>query len=233
MDEAKPRSANGARHRGRNNCRRSEAPIGERCSASQTKQPSGVKSTMYCVLDYCPSKVGDPVSFHKFPRDEEQRNAWRDFIRAAGRRYWTPRKTSLLCSLHFSSDSYQTKYAASFGIPKKRLLVPGAVPTVYPAAAQSLLPSESGATAPKRQCVAEVDSDGVILFKETAMEETSSTTARDHCPSISSPRVASATIGSSTCDSQTQCAVQVSLKSTQVPVRPKMRSIDVQTEGSS
>ncbi|KAH7961556.1 hypothetical protein HPB52_010422 [Rhipicephalus sanguineus] len=79
-------------------------------------------------------------------------------------------------SLEKPAGMSKTKYAASFGIPKKRLLVPGAVPTVYPAAAQSLLPSESGATAPKRQCVAEVDSDGVILFKETAMEETSSTT---------------------------------------------------------
>ncbi|KAL1481871.1 hypothetical protein MTO96_034138 [Rhipicephalus appendiculatus] len=105
----------------------------------------------YCVLDFCPSKVGDPVSFNKFPRDEQQRNAWTDFVRATGRHYWTPRKTSTLCSLHFCSNAYQAKYAASFGIPTKRALMPGAVPTVYPAAAQSLLVSESGATAPKRQ----------------------------------------------------------------------------------
>ncbi|KAH7958600.1 hypothetical protein HPB49_003178 [Dermacentor silvarum] len=47
---------------------------------------------------------------------------------------------------------------------------------VYPTAARSLLPSESGATSPKRQCVTEVESDGVDLFEETTMEERSSST---------------------------------------------------------
>ncbi|KAL3188280.1 hypothetical protein MRX96_003606 [Rhipicephalus microplus] len=37
------------------------------------------------------------------------------------------------------------------GIPLKRVLVPGAVPMVYPAAAQGLLEPESAATVPKRQ----------------------------------------------------------------------------------
>ncbi|KAL1479759.1 hypothetical protein MTO96_034790 [Rhipicephalus appendiculatus] len=110
----------------------------------------------YCVLDFCPSKVGDPVSFHKFPRDEQQRNAWIDFVRATGRHCWTPRKTSMLCSLHFCSDAYQAKYAASFGIPIKGALVPGAVPTVYPTAAQSLLASERGATTPKRRVLRDI-----------------------------------------------------------------------------
>ncbi|KAH7941309.1 hypothetical protein HPB49_012074 [Dermacentor silvarum] len=130
----------------------------------------------YCVLDFCPSKFGDPVSFHKFPRDEAQRNAWIEFVRATGRHFWTPGKSSMLCSLHFSSDAYESKYAVSFGIAKKRWLVSGAVPTVYPAAARSLLPSESGATSPKRQCVAEVGSDGVDLCEKTAIKETSSST---------------------------------------------------------
>lgn len=57
----------------------------------------------------------------------------------------------MLCSLHFSSDAYQSMYAASFGIPIKRLLAPGAVPTVYPAAALASLARESGAAAPERQ----------------------------------------------------------------------------------
>lgn len=102
-------------------------------------------------MDYCPSKFGDPVSFHKFPRDEAQRNAWVEFVRATGRHYWTPGKSSMVCSLHFTSDAYVCPYAASFDIPKKRSLVSGAVPTVYPDAARRLLRPESGATSPKRQ----------------------------------------------------------------------------------
>ncbi|KAH7933528.1 hypothetical protein HPB49_013384 [Dermacentor silvarum] len=132
----------------------------------------------YCALDFCPSKFGDPVSFHKFPRDDAQRNAWIDFVRATGRHFWTPGKSSVISSLHFCSDAYESKYAVSFGIPKKRWLVSGAVPMVYPAAARSLLPSESGASSPKRQCVAEVESDGVDLFEETTMEERSSSTEK-------------------------------------------------------
>ncbi|KAH9375312.1 hypothetical protein HPB48_009180 [Haemaphysalis longicornis] len=102
-------------------------------------------------MDYCPSKFGDPVSFHKFPRDEAQRNVWVEFVRATGRHYWTPGKSSMLCSLHFTSEAYVCPYAASFDIPKKRSLVSGAVPTVYPVAARRLLRPESGATSPKRQ----------------------------------------------------------------------------------
>lgn len=183
----------------------------------------------YCVLDFCPSKFGDPVSFHKFPRDEQQRNAWTDFVRAAGRRHWTPRKTSMLCSLHFSSDAYQSMYAASFGIPIKRLLAPGAVPTVYPAAALALLARESGAAAPEPQCV--VGSDKVNLY--VVIKKTSSSTACDYQPNTSSACAASATTGRSTPDGQTQCTVQVSLKSTQVSLRPKMRSFGSQTESSN
>lgn len=188
----------------------------------------------YCVLDFCPSKFGDPVSFHKFPRDEAQRNAWIEFVRATGRHFWTPGKSSMLCSLHFSSDAYESKYAVSFGIAKKRWLVSGAVPTVYPAAARSLLPSESGATSPKRQCVAEVGSDGVDLCEKTAMKETSSSTALGHhSNTLSPPCGATAGIGSNTCDFQIQCTVQVSLKATQARICPKMRSIGVQRQGAN
>ncbi|KAL1475430.1 hypothetical protein MTO96_019636 [Rhipicephalus appendiculatus] len=109
----------------------------------------------------------------------------------------------------------------------------GAMPTMYPAASLSLLRSESGATVPKHQCLAEVGSDEVNICKETAMEETSLGTARDHRPNISSPHGASATIGRSTCDCQTRCTVLVSLKSTQAEIRPKVCSIGVQTEGSN
>ncbi|KAK8779232.1 hypothetical protein V5799_019425 [Amblyomma americanum] len=105
----------------------------------------------YCVMDFCPSKAGDGTALHKFPRDNEQRDAWIKFVRATGRHYWTPAKTSVLCSLHFTTDSYYNMYAAELGIPAQRRLRPGAVPTVYPAAALRLLAHETGATSPKRQ----------------------------------------------------------------------------------
>ncbi|KAK8758466.1 hypothetical protein V5799_003901 [Amblyomma americanum] len=111
-----------------------------------------------CIVDFCPSKSGTEVTLHKFPRDAAQRQAWIDFVRAAGRHYWTPSKYSVICSLHFDSSSYECNpaYLAGFGIRAKRFLRPGAVPTLYPAEVQRLLAAESsqsGPPAPKRQCV--------------------------------------------------------------------------------
>ena len=48
------------------------------------------------------------------------------------RAQWTPTKNSVLCSEHFSEDSFEvdSAIAATFGISKRRLK-PDAVPTIF------------------------------------------------------------------------------------------------------
>ncbi|XP_077507574.1 THAP domain-containing protein 10-like [Amblyomma americanum] len=196
-------------------------------------QPWNAATTMpltSCVMGFCPSKAGDGAVLHKFPRDKEQRDAWIKFVRAAGRHYWTPAKSSVLCSLHFSMDSYYSTYAAELGIPTQRRLRPGAVPTVYPAAARRLLAQETGATSPKRQCIAGVGGDRDGSCDMPAMDEVSSPLGHRSC-APSPPCGATAGFAHSSFDSQTQCSVQVSVKATQANSYKKMRSIGVQTKG--
>ena len=49
------------------------------------------------------------------------------------RAQWTPTKHSVLCSEHFTEDSFEvdSTIAATFGISKKRRLKPDAVPTIF------------------------------------------------------------------------------------------------------
>ncbi|KAK8788292.1 hypothetical protein V5799_021933 [Amblyomma americanum] len=53
-------------------------------------------SPVSCVVDICLSKFGTEAALHKFPRDAAQKQAWIDFVRVAGRHYWTPSKYTVL-----------------------------------------------------------------------------------------------------------------------------------------
>ncbi|KAL1487225.1 hypothetical protein MTO96_008170 [Rhipicephalus appendiculatus] len=71
------------------------------------------------------------VSFFKFPREPAKRKAWELNVR---RKDWCATDASVLCSAHFTPDSYDDdlRLHSEFGIPvKKPRLRPDAVPTVF------------------------------------------------------------------------------------------------------
>jgi hypothetical protein len=73
------------------------------------------------------------------------------------RAQWTPTKHSVLCSEHFSEDSFEvdSAIAATFGIPKKRRLKPDAVPTIFQR--QSSLGSASEDQLPRKRLATDTD----------------------------------------------------------------------------
>ena len=85
-----------------------------------------------CVAAGCSSTPSERISLHKFPADPKLREKWVKQVRRT-RAQWTPTKHSVLCSEHFSEDSFEvdSAIAATFGISKKRRLKPDAVPTIF------------------------------------------------------------------------------------------------------
>ncbi|KAL1446502.1 hypothetical protein MTO96_028812 [Rhipicephalus appendiculatus] len=71
------------------------------------------------------------VSFFKFRREPAKRKAWELNVR---RKDWCATDASVLCSAHFTPDSYDDdlRLHSEFGIPvKKPRLRPDAVPTAF------------------------------------------------------------------------------------------------------
>lgn len=69
------------------------------------------------------------VSFSRFPKEPAKRKAWELNVR---RKDWCTTDASVLCSAHFTPDSYNDdlRLLSEFGIPvKKPRLRPDAVPT--------------------------------------------------------------------------------------------------------
>ena len=85
-----------------------------------------------CVAAGCSNTPSDRVSLHKFPTDPKLREKWVKQVRRTCVQ-WTATKSSVLCSEHFTEDSFEVDSAitAMFGISKRRRLKPDAVPTIF------------------------------------------------------------------------------------------------------
>ena len=72
---------------------------------------------------------------HRFPKDEPSCKQW---LRIIGRdESWIPSKSSLLCSDHFTEDSFST-----YNNRNKKRIKPGALPTILRNRAEFELQSE-------------------------------------------------------------------------------------------
>ena len=101
--------------------------------ASSTKRARGGK---FCVcggpgLRSCTNTYHvEGISMHKFPANEEQRKMWIKFVRKH-RPNFTPTNSSVICSAHFETSCFATRY--HIGVPdelkpKPRYLLEGSVP---------------------------------------------------------------------------------------------------------
>lgn len=87
----------------------------------------------FCCAVGCHNDRGanQDVTFHVFPRDLQRRARW---IAAVRRAHWVPTKTSRLCSVHFTDESYElsSRLSKEFGLGQRSpRLKPDAVPTIF------------------------------------------------------------------------------------------------------
>jgi len=87
-----------------------------------------------CVAAGCSQYPSDTVSLQIFPKDEKLRKQWTKQVQRT-RDKWSPTPSSHLCSDHFTEDCFEArpllKESFGFKVKQKRILKPGAVPTVF------------------------------------------------------------------------------------------------------
>ena len=64
------------------------------------------------------------IMLHRFPQDEA---SWKPWVKIIGRDGWVPSKHSVLCSDHFTEDSF-----AVYNNRTKKRIKPGALPIIEP-----------------------------------------------------------------------------------------------------
>ncbi|XP_075549761.1 uncharacterized protein LOC142583253 [Dermacentor variabilis] len=100
-------------------------------TANSVAEPTPLRHPCCAVGCQSEKSKESSVSFFKFPKEPVKRKAWEMNV---GRKDWRACDTSVLCSEHFTPDSYSDdlRLLSEFRIPVKRLrLRPDAVPTVF------------------------------------------------------------------------------------------------------
>ncbi|XP_061190833.1 uncharacterized protein LOC133198949 [Saccostrea echinata] len=87
-----------------------------------------------CVVAGCSKRQSDGVSVHVFPKDERLRAAWCRFVKLTRADWSGPSKYTVICSDHFNEDCYEVHFSLmkDFGIPAKKRLRQGSIPSIYP-----------------------------------------------------------------------------------------------------
>jgi len=76
-----------------------------------------------CIAADYSTTTGTGYSTHKFPNDKSRRRKWISAVKLQRKDWDDPSTTSLLCSKHFTKDSYMTtgkQYCNDFGIPAQK-----------------------------------------------------------------------------------------------------------------
>nr|XP_057941933.1 peroxynitrite isomerase THAP4-like isoform X2 [Doryrhamphus excisus] len=88
-----------------------------------------------CVAGFCSNTRADGVSLFTFPKDPIRRSKWTRQVQRT-RAKWMPSNSSVLCSAHFEDTCFdaspQLKESLGLGVYWRRVLLPSAVPTIFP-----------------------------------------------------------------------------------------------------
>ena len=128
-----------------------------------------------CIAARCSNTNADGVSLFRFPRDPSLRTKWNKQVQRTCADWKDATKYSVLCSDHFTSDSFEKEsfLAPGFGLAKKKRLKPDAVPTIFhrPAAGTTSLSDlqEGTSMGHKRSRIEEGES--TVKKKKAAFEK--------------------------------------------------------------
>lgn len=80
---------------------------------------------MTCFVKHCKAAKKDGISLHRFPTDKTLFEKWVELVGDPG-----SRKLPRVCGVHFKSNSFESDLRSELlGIPKVKILKPGALPT--------------------------------------------------------------------------------------------------------
>ena len=92
----------------------------------------------YCVAFGCKNTCKDNVSVFRFPTNQDLRVKWIQQVRRTKDGWSGPTENSVICSCHFSEDSFEPS-PLKFGIKKRVALKKEAIPTIFKRPPTSLL----------------------------------------------------------------------------------------------
>ena len=87
-----------------------------------------------CVAAGCNTASGEGYSLHSFPRDQGLRTKWIRAVKRQRSNWEGPSAHTLLCSKHFEPDCFASegvRYRDAIGLPAKKRLKSGAIPTIF------------------------------------------------------------------------------------------------------
>lgn len=209
-----------------------------------------------CVVAGCSKRQTDDVSVHSFPKDERQRAAWTRFVKLT-RADWTgPSQYTVICSEHFNEECYERQHflMKDFGIPTKKRLVPGSVPSIYPKRKRDELneafiacPSPS-LPAPTQERGAHAKRAKLRILSELLQENNTPSSHHEiqqTCNDQEDPALEPEEVATSSIACQTPAPVKVGTRSMKIQVgakmkekgsqadmRPRVKSIGVQCNGT-
>ena len=111
----------------------------------------------HCVAAGCNKKSGEGYSLHGFPHEQDLHAKWVRAVKRLQSNWDSPSKHSMLCAKHFKADCFVTegvRYRDSIGLPTKKCLKSGTIPTIFHSAihgASRLSSPPSRRAAEKRQ----------------------------------------------------------------------------------
>ena len=95
------------------------------------KNCSVKKMVKRCVAAGCSNTYRENLSFFKFPRDPVMRQKWVKQVQRTRAEWSGPSEHSVICSVHFTDDCFETNLAEKFGLEKRKRPKEDAVPTIF------------------------------------------------------------------------------------------------------
>lgn len=95
------------------------------CNNRTSRQAKSIKNM---------KELAPKVTFHKFPKNSDRRNAWAGAVRRVG---WVPNGNSVLCSAHFTEDAFDRTSMSCVRLRDT------AVPSIFPSHLQNKKSPES------------------------------------------------------------------------------------------
>ena len=116
------------------------------------KNCSVKKMVKRCVAAVCSNTYRENVSFFKFPCDPVMQQKWVKQVQRTRAEWSGPSEHSVICSVHFTDDCFETNLTEKFGLEKQKRLKEDAVPTIFRRFCSQSQKNPSLSTEPEASC---------------------------------------------------------------------------------
>ena len=104
-----------------------------------------------CIVAGCSNTTKDGVSLHRFLSDPKYRRIWTAAVKHTRAKWSGPTEHSMVCSAHFEPTYCDRGLYHQFDLTIKQMLLPDAVPTIFPLSKKAKVLQKKRGAFEKRQ----------------------------------------------------------------------------------